>query len=172
MDLLHRRLGHSGEAALRRLLKEDMAISASPVSGNISPCYPCRLGKLTLPSYTVLEFSHGTTYALHLVVMNLAGPVKPRNLGGASYFLGITDVYTRHSWVYTIKKKSNAAAQIMEWKAIAKGQSTTKLLTLRTDNGGEFTSTVFKSSMALLCVTLQTNPPFLKATRWQNGSIA
>ena len=88
--------------------------------------------------------------------MDLAGPVKPRSLGGASYFLGIMDVYTRHSWVYTIKKKSDAAAQILELKAVAKGQSNTKLLTLRTDNGGEFTSTAFKSSMALLGVTLQT----------------
>ena len=48
----------------------------------------------------------------------------------------------------------------MEWKAVAKGQSHTKLLTLRTDNGGEFTSTAFKSNMALLGVTLQTNPPY------------
>ena len=33
-------------------------------------------------------------------------------------------------------------------------------LTLRTDNGGEFTSTAFKSSMALLGVTLQTTSPY------------
>ena len=91
--------------------------------------------------------------------MDLTGPVKPRSLGGASYFLSIMDVYTRHSWVYTIKKKSDAAAQIMEWKAVAEGQSNTKILTPGTDNGGEFTSTAFKSSMALLGVTLQTTPP-------------
>ena len=90
--------------------------------------------------------------------MDLARPIKPRSLGEASYFLGIMDVYTRHSWVYTIKKKSDAATQIMEWKT--EGQSNTKLLTLRTDNGGEFTSTPFQSTMALLGATLQTTPPY------------
>ena len=92
--------------------------------------------------------------------MDLAGPVQPRSLGGASYFLGIMDVYTRHSWVFTIRRKSDAAAQILEWKAVAEGQSKTKLLTLRTDNGGEFTSKDFRSNMALLGVTLQTTPPY------------
>ena len=81
MDLLHRRLGHSGEAALRRLLKEDMATGVSPVSGNINPCDPCRLGKLTRPPHPAVDFSHGTTYALQLVVMDLAGPVKQSRRG-------------------------------------------------------------------------------------------
>ena len=88
MDLLHRRLGHSGEVALRRLLKEDMATGVSPISGTISPCDPCRLGKLTRPPHPAVDFSHGTTYVLQLVVMDLAGPIKPRSLGGASYFMG------------------------------------------------------------------------------------
>ena len=48
----------------------------------------------------------------------------------------------------------------MEWKAVAEGQSHTKLLTLRTDNGGEITSRAFKSTMALLGDTLQTTPPY------------
>ena len=112
MDLLHRRLGHSGEAALRLLLKENMATGVSPVAGTISLSDPCKLGKLTRPPHPSVEFTHGTTYALQLVCMDLAGPVKPRSLGGASYFLGIMDVYTRHSWVYTIKHKSDAAAHI------------------------------------------------------------
>ena len=160
MDLLHRRLGHSGEAALRRLLKENMATGISPVAGTISPCDPCRLGKLTRPPHPPVEFTHGTTYALQLVCMDLAGPVKPCSFGGASYFLGIMDVYTHHSWVHKIKKKSDAAAQIFQWKAIAEVQSKTQLLNLRIDNGGEFTSTEFRSKMALAGVTLQTTPPY------------
>ena len=42
---------------------------------------------------------------------------------------------------------------------MAEGQSRTKLLNLRSDNGGEFTSSAFKSSMALMGVQLQTTPP-------------
>ena len=42
---------------------------------------------------------------------------------------------------------------------MADGQSRTKLLKLRSDNGGEFTSNAFKSSMALLGVQFRTTPP-------------
>ena len=68
-------------------------------------------------------------------------------------------MFTRCSWVFTLRKKSDAASRILEWKGVAEGQSQTKMLKLRTDNGGEFTSNAFKSSMALLGVQLQTTPP-------------
>ena len=61
--------------------------------------------------------------------------------------------------MFTIRKKSDTAAIIMEWKGVAKGHSHTKLLKLRTKNGGEFTSSAFKSSMALMGVELQTTSP-------------
>ena len=97
MDLLHRRLGHSGQAALQRLLHANMVTGISVVSGSIiSPCDPCKLGKLTRPPHPAVVFDHNTTYALELVVIDLAGPVQPRSLGGASYFLDILDVFTRH----------------------------------------------------------------------------
>ena len=159
MDLLHRRLAHSGEAALRRLLRGEMATGIGQVSGAVSPCDSCQLGKLTRPPHPAVPFSHGTTYPLELVVMDLAGPVRPGSLGGAFYFLGIMDIFTRFSWVFTLRKKSDAARKILEWKGVAEGQSKTKMLKLRTDNGGEFTSNAFKSSMALLGVQLQTTPP-------------
>ena len=95
MDLLHRRLGHSGQAALHRLLHDNMATGLGQITGSVSPCDPCRLGKLTRPPHPAVPFDHHTTYALQLVVMDLAGPVQPSSLGGSSYFLGILDVFTR-----------------------------------------------------------------------------
>ena len=136
-----------------------MATGLGQVSGAVIPCDSCQLGKLTRPPHPAVPFSHGTTYALGLVVMDLAGPVRPSSLGGAFYFLGIVDMFTRFSWVFTLRVKSDAASRIMEWKGVAEGQSRTKLLKLRSDNGGEFTSNAFKSSMALLGVQLQTTPP-------------
>ena len=121
MELLHRRLGHSGEGALRRLLRMNMATGLGQVSGAVSPCDSCQLGKLTRPPHPAVSFSHGTTYALELVVMDLAGPVKHSSLGGAFYFLGIMDMFTRFSWVFTLRVKFDAARRIMEWKEVAEG---------------------------------------------------
>ena len=159
MDLLHRRLGHCGEAALHRLLREDMSTGLSPVTGKVSPCDSCQLEKLTLPPHPVVLFDHRTTRALQLVVMDLAGSVKPRSLGGASYFLGLLDVFTRHSWVFTIKKKSDAATKIFECKCVLENQCKQKLLNLRLDNGGEFSSSSLKHQMAVQGVLLQTTLP-------------
>ena len=48
MDLLHRRLGHSGQAALQRLLHDNMATSVSIIlDTSVNPCDSCQLGKLT-----------------------------------------------------------------------------------------------------------------------------
>lgn len=102
MDPLHRRLGHSGEAALHRLLQANMATSLGQVGGKINPCDSCKLGKLTKPPHPSVTFEHNTTHPLQLVVMDLAGLVRPRSLGGASYFLGLLDAFTRYTWVFTI----------------------------------------------------------------------
>ena len=69
------------------------------------------------------------------------------------------DVFTRYSWAYPIKKEPDAANKILEWKAVAENQCKEKLLNLRSDNGGEFTSKDFKHKMAIQGVNLQTTPP-------------
>ena len=115
---------------------------------------------MTRPPHLALAFDHGTTFALELVVMDLAGPVKPRSLGNASYFLGILDVFTRKSWVFPIKTKAHAAEKIMAWKAVAENQSGTRVLHLRSDRGGEFTSNKLKAWLALEGVDQQTTPPY------------
>ena len=114
MQLLHCRLGHSEEVALRRLLHENMETGVSVKLGsNIGTCDPCQLGRLTRPPHPSFAFYHGTSFALEVVVMDLAGPVKPHSLGNSSYFLGILDVFTKKSWVFPIKTKAHAADKIM-----------------------------------------------------------
>ena len=160
MNLLHRRLGHSGEAALHRLLHGNMAIGVSVKPGSkIDFCDSCQLGKLTRPPHPAVAFDHGTSYPLELVVVDLAGPVTPRSLGGKSYIMGVLDVFTRYSWVYFLSRKSDAGEKLKEWIAVAEHQSGQKLLHLRSDKGGEFTSHAFMAWLALHGVDQQTTPP-------------
>ena len=114
----------------------------------------------TRPLHPSVVFYHGTTFPLELVVMDLAGPVKPRSLGNSLYFLGIPDVFTRKSWVFPIKTKAHAADKIMAWKAMAENKSGTKVLHLRSDRGGGFTSNKLKAQLALEVVDQQTTPPY------------
>ena len=61
--------------------------------------------------------------------------------------------------MFPLKAKSDAAGKLKEWKFVAKNQSQTKLLKLRSDNGGELTSNAFKSWLAFNGVEQQTTPP-------------
>ena len=70
--------------------------------------------------------------------MDLAGPVRPKIMGGAAYILNLFDVFTRFSWKFVLKEKSDSARKTQEWKAVAEHQSGTKLQVLRLDGGGEF----------------------------------
>lgn len=48
-------------------------------------------------------------------------------------------------WVYVLKTKDQVFEKFREWKAQTEKASGRKLKTLRTDNGGEFTSKEFES---------------------------
>ena len=93
------------------------------------------------------------------MVVDLAGLVPPRNLGGKSFFMGILDVHTRHSWMFMLKHESDAVVKLKEWIAVAKHQCGKKLYRFRSDKGGEFTSNEFKAWLALHGVTQETTLP-------------
>lgn len=114
MDLLHGRLAHSGQGAMKRIMREDMATGVGQVAGRVSPCDACQLGKRMRPPHLAVAFDHAMTRPLQLVVMDLAGLVKPASLRGEVFFLGILDVFTRYSWVVPLKHKSDAVSKIME----------------------------------------------------------
>lgn len=64
--------------------------------------------------------------------------------GGAEYFLTFTDDKTKYTWVYILKTKDQVFDCFLQWKALVERQSKRKLKTLRTDNGGEYTSNKFE----------------------------
>ena len=116
MDVLHRRLGHSGNPAVKILLAEGMVHGIRKTKGTeVEPCDACQLGKLTRPPHPPSPFLHNTTRPLQLVVMDLAGPVKPKSLGGRQYILNLFYVFTRFLWSILLKNKGEAAEKILDW---------------------------------------------------------
>ncbi len=107
-------------------------------------CDACLQGKLHRCSFP----SSGAKRAsepLGLVHSDVCGKINTKSCGGAEYFLTFTDDKTRYVWVYLLKQKSELFGRFLEWKAIAEKLSGHRLRTLRTDNGGEFTSTEFEN---------------------------
>lgn len=59
---------------------------------------------------------------LQLVHLDLAGPFVT-SLGGASYFVGFTDDFSRYSVIYFLKTKSEAISAFQSYKSEAELQT-------------------------------------------------
>ena len=81
---------------------------------------------------------------LELVHSDVCGKISDKSIGIAQYFLTVIDNKSRYTWVYIIKTKDQVFQCFVEWKALVEKASKKKIKTLRTDNGGEYTSTQFK----------------------------
>ena len=71
-------------------------------------------------------------------------------LSGAEYFVTFIDHKTCFVWVYVLKHKCQVFEKFLEWKAMVEKSTGQKLKTLRTDNGGEYTSTEFEGYLLSL----------------------
>ena len=141
--LLHRRYGHLGEQNLQNIAREELVRRFDyDASKQIGFCETCVGGK-----HQRTPFASSTTQTsevLELVHSDVCGKMQERSLGGGEYFLTFTDDKSRYTWVYILKTKDQVFDCFLTWKALAEKQSKRKLKTLRTDNGGEYTSTQFE----------------------------
>jgi hypothetical protein len=68
-------------------------------------------------------------------------PVK--SLRDSLYYVIFIDDYSRKTWLYLLKTKDEVFIKFQEFKAEIENLTNKKIKTLRTDNGGEYTSKEF-----------------------------
>ena len=140
--LWHRRYGHIGEQKLQKMVKSELVKQFDyDASKGIGFCETCIGGKHHRTPFDSSK-THSTEL-LELVHSDVCGKISEKSLGGAQYFLTFTDDKSRYSWVYILKSKDQVFDRFLEWKALVEKSSMKKIKTLRTDNGGEYTSTKF-----------------------------
>ncbi|GKE67596.1 retrovirus-related pol polyprotein from transposon TNT 1-94, partial [Tanacetum coccineum] len=74
----------------------------------------CKKGKLHKASFKTKR-SFSINKCLHLLYMDLFGHVKPQSISHNKYTLVIVDEYSRYTWVFCLKKKSDAADCIISF---------------------------------------------------------
>ena len=82
---------------------------------------------------------------LELVHTHVCGPLKPMSNGKITYFLTFIDDYSRKTWVYFLKRKSEVFDTFKEFKTLIEKQSGYYIKMLRSDHGGEYTSDEFEN---------------------------
>ena len=65
------------------------------------------------------------------------------SFNGYSYCITFIDDYSRKTWIYFLKAKSEVFERFREFKTLVENQIGKKIRVLRIDNGGEYTSNEF-----------------------------
>ncbi|GJR10141.1 retrovirus-related pol polyprotein from transposon TNT 1-94 [Tanacetum coccineum] len=132
--LWHKRLAHLNFKTINKLAKQNLVIGLpSLVYSKDKPCSSCEKGKHHRASFKTKQTS-SIKKCLHLLHMDLFGPVTPRSINHEKYTLVIVDEYSRYTWVYFLKKKSQAPETIMSFIKRVENQNDIKVKQLRTDN--------------------------------------
>ncbi|CAL9028348.1 unnamed protein product [Prunus brigantina] len=101
----------------------------------------CFLGLMEKESWK-WHFRFGHLHFNGLKLLSKGG--MPISFGGNKYFITFIDDYSRKVWVYFLKEKSSAFNVFKNFKARTEVESKCKLVTLRSDRGGEYTSNAFQ----------------------------
>ena len=144
-DVWHRRYGHLGTRNLQKLAKHELVNGFDfDMTKEINFCESCVEGKHHRRHFPTIGGKRSVE-PLGLVHSDVCGKISTESLSGAEYFLTFIDDTTRYVWVYVLKRKDQVFERFLEWKALVEKSTGRKLKALRTDNGGEYTSTEFET---------------------------
>ena len=116
-----------------------------------------------------MSFPSGSKRAKHILELvhnDVFGPVKVPSLVKYVYYVSFIDDFSRNTWIYFLKKKSEVFDRFKEFKALVENQTEKKIKVLRTDNGGEFCSKEFEEFCKKCGIAWQKTTPY---TPEQNG---
>nr|GEU73765.1 hypothetical protein [Tanacetum cinerariifolium] len=106
---------------------------------------------------------------LHLLHIDLCGPMRIANINGKRYVLVIVDDYSRCTWVHFLRSKDEAPEVIITFLKRITVLLQSPVIIIRTDNGTEFKNQVFKEYFDTVGISHQMSSV---RTPQQNGAIA
>nr|GEV76557.1 retrotransposon protein, putative, Ty1-copia subclass [Tanacetum cinerariifolium] len=106
-------------------------------------CPSCEQGKSKRTSHPPKPVPN-SRQILHLLYMDLCGPMRIASINGKQYVLVIVDDYSRYTWVHFLRSKDEAPAVIITFLKRIMVLLQSPVIIIRTDNGTEFKNQVFK----------------------------
>jgi transposase InsO family protein len=98
--------------------------------------------------------------ALDIIHSDVCGPMPVASLSRYVYYVSFIDDFSRKTWIYFLKAKSEVFNKFKEFKALVENLSEKKIKILRSDNGGEFTSDEFKAFCKEVGIKRELSTPY------------
>lgn len=135
----HRRLAHRNLRDIKNLRTHGLKFSKCCCTDECDACIRGKSSEKPFKAETIV------TAPLEVISTDICGPIRTRSLGGANYFLTLTDAFTDYTTVKFLKQKSDAVQEIKNFVAFLKLQLSTTMKTIRSDCGGEFCNVELKT---------------------------
>ena len=106
------------------------------------------------------QTTYRATQILELVHSDVCGPFRVNSLGGCRYFVTFIDDFSKKTWIYFLKNKSEVLSKFQHFVHLMKTATGRTLQTLPTDNGGEYMSRDFSDFCLSQGITRELPPPY------------
>lgn len=133
-DLWHQRLGHPSSPIVASILRSNK-IACAPNNEQTFICDACQRGKVHQLPYN--RSSHVTTSPHEIVHTDVWGPAITL-VGGLKYHVSFLNDYSRFTWLYLLKHKSEVETAFYSFQKLAERSLNAKIHTVQSDWGGEY----------------------------------
>lgn len=100
------------------------------------------------------------TERLEMLHSDLSGRITPASLSGRCYYFKITDGATSYKFIYILHDKSETFSHFMQFRSLVENQTSNKIKSIVNNNGGEYTSSAFKSFLAENGIRMHLTAPY------------
>nr|GEX41527.1 retrovirus-related Pol polyprotein from transposon TNT 1-94 [Tanacetum cinerariifolium] len=155
--LWHQRLSQLNFDTINDLAKNDL-ISGLPKFKYAKEhlCPSCEQGKSKRASHLPKPVLN-SKQRLHLLHMDLCGPMRVTSINGKWYVLVIVDDYSRYTWVHFLRTKDETPKVIKNFLKKISVRLQAPVIIVRTDNGTEFKNHVLKEYFDSVGITHETS---------------
>lgn len=152
-DLWHYRLGHPSNSVLQQI-KERFPYVKYNSNGVCDICHLAKQCKLSFSTSNNKSVS-----CFDLLHMDIWGALAISSIHGHRYFLTIVDDFSRHTWIFLMKAKSETRSLIQNFISYVSTQYDKTVKTIRSDNGVEFNMPQFYNSNGIIHQTSCVETP-------------
>jgi hypothetical protein len=139
-ELRHKRMAHLHHKVLPILREIVTSLPEFSIEQH-GACRGCTLSKHVKATFPSSE--HRSMGILDLIHSNVYVPMSLELIIESMYYVSFIDYFSCKTWIY-LKTKDKVFSRFQEFKDLVENQTRKKIKVLRSDNGGEHTSTEFK----------------------------
>ncbi|GJT44130.1 retrovirus-related pol polyprotein from transposon TNT 1-94 [Tanacetum coccineum] len=133
--LWHRRLSYLNFDTINLLSKNNI-VNGLPKLKFVKDhlCSSCELGKAKRKSFHT-KTTPSSKRRLHLLHMDLCGPMRVESINGKKYVLVIVDDYSRYTWTHFLRSKDETPGVLIDFLTLVQRGLHAQVTTVRTDKG-------------------------------------